>query len=41
VVIHVDPEHIIDSHGATGGITKHTPKGWYKTRFAFARRIIE
>ena len=41
MVIHVDPEHIIDNHGATGGITERTPKSRYKTRFAFARRIIE
>ncbi len=41
VVIYVDPEHIIDSHGKAGGVTEHTPVGWYKTHFAFARRVIE
>ena len=41
VVIYVDPDHIIDSHGKTGGVTEHAAVGWYKTHFAFARRVIE
>ncbi len=41
VVIYVDENHIIDSHGKNGGVKEHAPVGWYKTHFAFARRIIE
>lgn len=41
--IYIDPEHLIDStSSATPALVNvRDLKGWYKTRFAFARRIIE
>jgi hypothetical protein len=39
VVIYVDANHIIDSHGP--GIAKRPFGGWYKSHFSHARRIIE
>ncbi|MBF0117309.1 MAG: C40 family peptidase [Desulfobacterales bacterium] len=41
VVIYINKRKIIDSHRASNGVTEHEPKGWYKTHFAYARRIIE
>ncbi len=40
VVIYIDAQHIIDSSG-NNGVTEHGRTGWYKTHFAYARRIIE
>jgi hypothetical protein len=39
VVIYVDANHIIDSHGK--GVGMRPFKGWYKTHLSHARRIIE
>jgi cell wall-associated NlpC family hydrolase len=39
VVIYLDAEHIIDSHGPGVGIRPF--KGWYKSHFSHVRRIIE
>jgi len=41
VVIYVDDDVVIDSHGAFGGITEHPREGWYLTHYSHARRIIE
>lgn len=41
--IYIDPEHIIDSTSSAtpAGVGLRTYKGWYKDRFAYARRIFE
>jgi cell wall-associated NlpC family hydrolase len=41
VVIYVDDNTVIDSHGAYGGITEHPRTGWYQTHLSHARRIVE
>jgi hypothetical protein len=41
VVLYVDDETVIDSHGAYGGISAHPRTGWYLTHFSHARRIVE
>jgi hypothetical protein len=39
VVIYIDDNHIIDSHGP--GVQIRPFKGWYKSHFSHGRRIIE
>lgn len=39
VVIYLDANHIIDSHGP--GVGTRSFKGWYKSHLSHARRIIE
>jgi hypothetical protein len=39
VVIYVDANHIVDSHGP--GVRIRPFEGWYKSHFSHARRIIE
>jgi len=39
VVIYVDEQHIIDSHG--GGVRVRPFAGWYQSHLSHARRIIE
>jgi len=41
VVIYLDDNTVIDSHGAYGGVTEHPRGGWYLTHFSHARRIVE
>jgi hypothetical protein len=40
VTIYVDEEHVIDST-RKGGVELRARKGWYNTRFAWARRLVE
>ena len=41
VVLYLDENTVIDSHGTYGGITMHPRSGWYLTHFSHARRILE
>ncbi len=41
VVIYVDENTVIDSHGSYGGVTEHAMTGWYLTHYSHARRVLE
>lgn len=41
VVLWIDAERVIDSHGTFGGVTVHPLQGWYRTHLSHARRVLE
>jgi hypothetical protein len=40
VVLYVDENTVIDSHGTYGGVTAHPRTGWYLSHYSHARRIL-